>query len=335
MPLFPLFADLSGREVLVVGGGEVAQRKIEALLHAGAGVQVYADALNDAVAEWLAQGRLRRRVGDAFDPSWLEEAWLLVAATDDHAFNAYLAAEAGKRRRLANVVDDAELSTFQIPAVVDRHPLMVAISSGGAAPMLARRLREQLETQFDHSLGEFAQLFARYRADIRRQLPQLAQRRRWFERVIEGPVPMLLRTGQAAAAEQAFQAALHDGGNATTAGSVMLVGAGTGDPGLLTLKALRALNQADLLVCDAAVDPAVIALARRDAARVPMPPDNDARRALLIDHAGAGQRVVCLMPGNAFQRPPDDELPRELTERGIACEVIPGIDTAEDVQPKA
>ena len=327
MPLFPLFADLSGREVLVVGGGEVAQRKIEALLHAGAQVQVYARALNDTLAQWQAQGRLRRREGD-FDPAWLDDVWLLVAATDDHAFNATLAAEAGSRRRLANVVDDAELSTFQIPAIVDREPLLVAISSGGAAPMLARRLREQLETQFDHALGDFARLFARYRPDIRHELPELAQRRRWFERVMDGPVLQLLRTGQTEAAEQAFQSALRSSQDTPAAGSVMLVGAGTGDPGLLTLKALRALNQADLLVCDAAVGDAVLTLARRDATRVPMPTDEEARRNLLIHHANAGQRVVCLKPGNAFQHAPDNRLSSELIAQGIACEVIPGVETA-------
>ena len=327
MPLFPLFADLSGREVLVVGGGEVAQRKIEALLHAGAQVQVYARALNDTLAQWQAQGRLRRREGD-FDPAWLDDVWLLVAATDDHAFNATLAAEAGSRRRLANVVDDAELSTFQIPAIVDREPLLVAISSGGAAPMLARRLREQLETQFDHALGDFARLFARYRPDIRHELPELAQRRRWFERVMDGPVLQLLRTGQTEAAEQAFQSALRSSQDTPAAGSVMLVGAGTGDPGLLTLKALRALNQADLLVCDAAVGDAVLTLARRDATRVPMPTDEEARRNLLIHHANAGQRVVCLKPGNAFQHAPDNRLSSELIAQGIACEVIPGVESA-------
>jgi precorrin-2 dehydrogenase/sirohydrochlorin ferrochelatase len=329
MPLFPLFADLAGREVLVVGGGEVAQRKIEALLHAGAQVQVYAHALNDTLAQWQAQDRLRRREGD-FDPAWLDEVWLLVAATDDHAFNATLAAEAGHRRRLANVVDDAELSTFQIPAIVDREPLQVAISSGGAAPMLARRLREQLETELDHSLGDFARLFARHRADIRRELPQLAQRRRWFERVMEGPVLQLLRTGQREAAEQAFQSALRDSQDTPAVGSVMLVGTGSGDPGLLTLKALRALNQADLLVCDSAVGDAVLTLARRDATRVPMPTDEEARRSLLIQHVNAGQRVVCLKPGNAFQRAPDDRLPSELIAQGIACEVIPGIEATEN-----
>lgn len=324
MSLFPLFADLSGREVLVVGGGEVATRKVEALLQAGAQVQIHAHALGDTLSQWLSQGRLKRREGD-FDPAWLDEVWLVVAATDDRAFNARLAAEAGRRRRLANIVDDAELSTFQVPAIVDRSPLLVAISSGGAAPMLARRLREQLEAQLDHSLGDFAALFARHRADIRRQLPQLARRRRWFEQVLDGPVPVLLRSGQREAAEQAFQGALQNTQDIPAIGSVILIGAGNGDPGLLTLKALRAFNQADLLVCDTDVAPAVLALARRDAERVPMPTDTAQTLALLIRHANNGQRVVALKPGDAFRMPPDDQWSRELGAQGIACEVVAGV----------
>ena len=324
-PLFPLFADLDGREVLVVGGGEVAERKIEALLQAGARVRVHAQALSEALMQWLTEGRIDRLEG-AFDPAWLDHVWLLVAATDNRAFNAELAREAGLRRLLANVVDDAELSTFQIPAIVDRSPLLLAISSGGAAPMLARHLREQLETLLDHSLGDFASLFARHRVAIRQQLPQLAQRRRWFEQVMDGPVPTLLRAGQQAAAEQAFQTALQNSQDTPLSGSVTLVGAGNGDPGLLTLKALRAMNQADLLVCDAALTPAVLALARRDAARLPMPIDHGAQLALLVHHANAGQRVVCLKPGDPFRMPPDDRLPHALIGRGVACEVIAGID---------
>jgi precorrin-2 dehydrogenase/sirohydrochlorin ferrochelatase len=324
MPLFPLFADLSGREVLVVGGGEVAARKIEALLHAGAQVQVHAHALNDTLSQWLAQGRLHRREGD-FDPDWLDHAWLLVAATDDRAFNARLAAEAGKRRRLANIVDDAELSTFQVPAIVDRAPLLIAISSGGAAPMLARQVREQLETLLDHSLGEFARLFARHRATIRHRLPQLAQRRRWFERVIDGPVPMLLQAGQTAAAEKAFQAAMENSAGTPTAGSVMLLDTGNGDPGLVTLKALRALNQADLLLCDDAVTPAILALARRDATRLSIPAEVETLVTALVRHANGGQRVVYLKPGNAFQSASGGGLAQRLTLQGIACEVIPGV----------
>ncbi len=324
MRLFPLFADLSGREVLVVGGGEVATRKIEALLEAGARVQVHADTINASLSKWLAEGRIARLLGD-FDPAWLDRVWLVVAATDDVIFNARLAAEAGQRRLLVNVVDDAALSSFQVPALVDRAPLLVAISSAGAAPMLARRLREHLEAQLDHSLGTFAGLFALNREAIRKQLPNLAQRRRWFEQVMDGPVPALLQSGQIEAAEHAFAAAVSQPSLGSQAGSVTLVGTGPGDPGLLTLKALRAMNQADLLVCDEAVTAAVLALARREASRMPLPADSVALYRLVQEHAKAGQRVVCLRPGNAFQHPPNDRLAPELIACGIVCEVIAGV----------
>jgi precorrin-2 dehydrogenase/sirohydrochlorin ferrochelatase len=329
MPLFPLFANLSGRDVLVVGGGEVAVRKIEALLRAGARVRVHAKALDAVLQDWLAQsglaqGTLSRLEGD-FDPAWLDETWLLVAATDDHAFNARLAEEANRRGLWANIVDDAELSSVQIPAVVDRDPLQVAISSGGAAPMLARRLRERLETELDHSLGDFAALFARHREAIRGRFPVLPQRRRWFDRVIDGPVPTLLRDGRREEAERAFLDALENDQQHDDAGSVALVGTGDGDPGSLTLKALRVLNQADVLVCDPALNPDVVALARRDAVRLIAPLERGAEVALLRRHAEAGRRVVYMKPGDAFRVAPDDSLPSVLEAHGIVYEVVPGI----------
>lgn len=323
MPLFPLFAQLEGRDVLVVGGGEVASRKIEALLQAGARVRVHAHAVGEAVLAWVGAGRVSRLHGE-FDPRWLDEAWLVVAATDDRPFNARLAGEAERRRLFVNVVDDAQLSTFHIPAIVDRTPLQVAISSGGAAPMLARRLREQLEAQLDHSTGELAGLFARHRDAIRDRFPQLAQRRRWFEQVMDGAVPALLQSGNPDAADAAFRDMLQRGPDAPVAGSVILVGTGSGDPGLLTLKALRALNQADVLLHED-VSPGVLAMARRDAPRLPMLLDHHALVGLLDRRVRSGQRVVCLKPGDAFRTPPDDGLHRALAEHGVACEVIAGI----------
>lgn len=323
MPLFPLFAQLEGRCVLVVGGGEVASRKIEALLQAGARVQVHAHAVSQAVRGWIEDGRIDRHEGE-FDPAWLDEAWLVVAATDDRAFNARLASEAERRRLFVNVVDDAELSTFHIPAIVDRAPLQVAISSGGAAPMLARRLREQLEIQLDHSLGDLAALFARHRDAIRERLPDLTQRRRWFEQVMDGTVPTLLQAGERIAADDAVRAMLQHP-DTPAAGSVMLVGTGNGDPGLLTLKALRAMNQADLLLHAADVDAAVLAMARRDAPRRPLPPERNALTELLHERTRAGLRVVCLRAGDAFRDASTDELLRDLARRGVHCEVIAGV----------
>ena len=323
MPLYPIFADLDGRDVLVVGGGEVALRKIDALLRAGARVQVHAHDLHPRLAGWLAEGRLARLEG-RFDEAWLATAWLLVVATDDAALNARLAAMAEARGVFANVVDDARLSSFQVPAVIDRAPLQLAISSGGAAPMLARRLRERLETELDPSLGALAQLFAAHRATIRQRLPDLAQRRRWFDAVIDGPVPALLRAGRDAEATRAFLGMLEPGGLDNRGGRISLVGAGPGDPGALTLAALRAMNLADVLVVDAGVGAAVLDLARKDAAREPAA-EPAACRAQVREHAQAGRHVVWLRPGDGFRVPPFDAMAALLAGDEWPCEVHPGI----------
>ena len=185
MALYPLFADLAGRTVLVVGGGAVAERKIAALLKAGARVRVGAPAITRTIAGHVRAGRVEWRVGN-YEDSWLDQVWLAIAATDDAVANARVAADAQRQRVLVNVVDDAVLSTFHVPAIIDRSPLVVAISSGGTAPMLARAVRARLEMLLDHALGPLAQLLGRYRERIRAAQPQLAARRRFYEKVIEG-----------------------------------------------------------------------------------------------------------------------------------------------------
>lgn len=324
MPLYPLFADLAGREVLVVGGGEVALRKTEALLHAGARVRVHALALHPALAALEAEGRVERLAG-GFDPGWIDAAWLVVVATDDAELNAAIAAQAEARRRLVNVVDDATLSTFQVPAVVERAPLQLAISSGGAAPMLARRLRERLETELDPALGELAGLFAAHRADIRARLPDLARRRRWFDAVIDGPVPALLREGRADDAAQAFVAQLARSEELPGGGRASLVGTGPGDPGQLSLAALRAMNLADVLLVDRDVGAAVQALARKDAAREPAPADPQACAVQVRAHADEGRHVVWLRPGDGFREPPYAAIADALARAPWPCELLPGI----------
>ncbi|MCD0504765.1 precorrin-2 dehydrogenase/sirohydrochlorin ferrochelatase family protein, partial [Bordetella petrii] len=180
MKLFPLFADLQHRRVLVVGGGDVAARKVQVLLEASADVRVGAPALVPELAQLADSGRIQFVQG-SFQAGWLDDAWLVVAATDDRDVNAAVAQAAQDRRIFSNVVDDAELSSFQVPSIVDRSPLIVAISSSGVAPVLARRLRERVESLFDHSLGSLAALAARHRPRIRAQRPDLKQRRRFYD----------------------------------------------------------------------------------------------------------------------------------------------------------
>ncbi|KAB7771810.1 NAD(P)-dependent oxidoreductase [Xanthomonas maliensis] len=322
MPLFPLFANLQDRAVLVIGGGEVATRKVLALLKAGAQVRVHAHALAPELEGLRMQGRLTTLDG-RFDPSWIDGVWLVVAATDDGALNREVAAAAGARQRLVNVVDDAELSTYQVPAIVDRDPLVIAISSAGAAPMLARRLRERLERELHASVGALAALFAQHRERIREQLPDMNRRRRWFDQVIDGQVPRLLQAGDTAAAEAAFAAALDAVDNVPARGSVQWVGAGPGDPGLLTLDALRALNLADVLLLAADVPAMVVELARRDAHRQAWPQTEREQQTVVLDLVGAGLHVVVLQLGSGDAIPPT--LEAALHAQGVVSVRVPGL----------
>ncbi|MFC3816861.1 siroheme synthase CysG [Lysobacter sp. GCM10012299] len=336
-PLFPVFADLRGRDVLVVGGGTVAQRKAEALLEAGARVRLGAPSLNRPLARHVAEGRIEHLDG-AFDAHWLDGAWLAIAATDDDAVNQAVAAAGEARRIWVNVVDDAQASSVQIPARIERGLLQVAISSGGGAPMLARHLREKLESELDESLGALAELLERERPRIRARFPDIGQRRRFFERLLAGPLPALLRQRRKLAAEREFSAALAGSNEAvsdTIRGSVALVGAGPGDPGLLTLRALRVLNEADVILHDRLVSKDVLQLVRRDALRIEVGKQagnhhttQQQIHALMLEHARAGKRVVRLKGGDPFVFGRGGEELEVLRADGIAFEVVPGITAA-------
>jgi len=331
--LFPIFADLRNRPVLVVGGGQVAERKAQALIDAGALVRIGSPTLTPALRRHLANGRIAHLRG-VFVEDWLDGVWLAIAATDDASVNRAVA-DAGVARRLwVNVVDDVESSGFQVPAVVHRGPLQVAISSGGSAPMLARHLREKLETLLDESLGAFAALLARRRDAIRQRFPVLQERRQFFDRLLSGPLQRLLRHGQHDVAEAAFDVAM-DHSFTTSVGSVALVGAGPGDPGLLTLRALRLLNEADVILHDRLVAPEVIALARRDAERIDVGKQAGGRQmeqsrihTLMLELAREGKRVVRLKGGDPFVFGRGGEELEFLRAHAIDFEVVPGITAA-------
>lgn len=333
MKLYPLFADLSGRLVLVVGGGVVGERKAAALLEAGARVAVGAPDLTPALLGWVKEGRVQWLQG-SFEESWLDDAWLVVAATSDKMLHQHIAALAEARRLFINIVDDAEQSSFHVPAVIDRSPVTIAISSGGHAPMLARLLRERLETLIDPVVGSVATLLAQMRHRIRARLPDLALRRRFYERLLNGPVQSLLRRGQWALAEATTERLL-DATEATPAGSVVLLGAGPGDPGLLTLRGLRALNEADVILHDRLVSVEVLALARRDAERIEVAKQagnhhttQSQIHALMLAHAKAGRRVVRLKGGDPFVFGRGGEELEFLRSHDIPYEVVPGITAA-------
>jgi len=332
--LFPLFADLRNRPVLVVGGGVVAVRKIAALRSAGARVRVGSPELAYELQKLLANKEIEYFDG-TFQEHWLDDVWLVVAATDDVEVNQHIAAAAEARRLFVNVVDDAELSSYQVPSVIERGPLQIAISSAGAAPMLARHIREKLEAQFDESYGELTTLLAQHRERIRQHLPVLPQRRRWFEKLLQGPVLSLLRQKQTIKAEHALLTALSQQDASAKQGSVALVGAGPGDAGLLTLRALRLLNEADVILHDRLVSKEVLALARRDAEFIEVAKESghhyttqDGIHALLLEHANAGKRVVRLKGGDPFIFGRGGEECEVLRANDIPFEVVPGVTAA-------
>ncbi|KAF1006940.1 MAG: Siroheme synthase [Luteibacter sp.] len=333
MLLYPLFADLSGRLVLVVGGGAVAERKVSRLLDAGAIVRLVAPELTPSLRTWTNDGRVAH-VAALFDEVHLKGAWLAIAATSDTVVNRRLADAAQHRRVWANVVDDAEASAFHVPAVIDRAPLCVAISSGGHAPMFARLVRERLEALLDPSLGALALLAGALRDRIRRHLPAPAARRAFYETLFHGRVATLLRSGRPEEAQQAAEEELAGERSAVT-GSVVLVGAGPGDPGLLTLSGLRALNEADVILHDRLVSPEVLALARRDAERIEVGKEagrhhvtQERIHVLMIAFARAGRRVVRLKGGDPFVFGRGGEELEALRDAGVPYEVVPGITAA-------
>lgn len=341
MDYFPLFLNVRGRAVLVVGGGSVAARKIGLLRAAGARVTVGAPALDAELATLVERGELRWQRGE-FDRNWLPHQTLVIAATDDRAVNAKVARGADALNIPVNVVDDPELSRFIVPAIVDRSPIVIAISSGGRAPVLARRVRAQLESVLDESLGQLADLAERFRGRAKQLFHSVSARRQFWERVFDSAVPSLIKARRQDEAERQVLALLNAAENPqpatsaqSTAGHVSLVGAGPGDPGLLTLNALRALQQADVIVHDQLVSPAVLALARRDADLIDVgkkagdhKTSQERINALLVELAQQGKRVVRLKGGDPFIFGRGGEELEQLRAHAVSFDVVPGITAA-------
>ena len=330
MRYFPLFADLHDRCVLVVGGGAVAERKVRLLLESGARVQLVAP----EVTAWLRENPSVTVHRGPFDPQHFEGAVLAIAATDDRAVNAAVAAAGRERNVLVNVVDVAELSSFIVPAIVDRSPLVIAISTGGVAPVLARLVRERLEALLDGSFGQLAGLLQRWRERIKGGLPDVNARRRFYESVVRGQVSALVRRNDLPGAERELARVLQHA-DAPRRGSVVLVGAGPGDAGLLTLNALRALQEADVILHDRLVADEVLNLARRDADRIcvgKMAGGHSVSQGrineLLLEQARLGRRVVRLKGGDSFIFGRGGEELEFLEQHGIPFEVVPGITAA-------
>jgi uroporphyrin-III C-methyltransferase/precorrin-2 dehydrogenase/sirohydrochlorin ferrochelatase len=337
MRFLPVFLDLRTGPILLVGGGELARAKLRLLLSAGARVRWYA-----------TDGHRGMNGLDAPDAARIEHAEGDPLTADLSGLIAVLCAGAGElgpamsaRAKAVglpvNVMDDLQHSTFIFPAIVDRGDVVVAVGTGGASPVVARRVRESIEAMLPARIGDLATFIGRWRKSIHGRISEFPLRRRFWEHVVDGPIGALVLAGRADEAEAALKniadPSAFAGAQAGQAeGRVTLVGAGPGDPDLLTIKALRALQDADIIFYDELVSRQVLDRARRDAARIPVGRrvgkpgiGQDAINRLLIDAAQSGQRAVRLKGGDPFIFGRGGEEVEALREAGVACSVIPGI----------
>lgn len=333
MDYLPLFHDLKGRLVLVVGGGEVALRKARLLADAGACLRVVAPSIDQSLVALVAEsgGESRARNYTADD---LHGCVLAIAATDSEPTNAQVSADARTIGIPVNVVDAPELCSVIFPAIVDRSPLMIAVSSGGDAPVLARLMRARIETWIPAAYGQLAGLARRYRARVKARFANVQQRRIFWEEVFQGPIAEQALSGRQAQAEQLLEEKLA-GAREHLLGEVYLVGAGPGDPDLLTFRALRLMQQADVVLYDRLVAPAILELCRRDADRIYVGKQR-ANHALpqeqinqqLVALAKQGKRVLRLKGGDPFIFGRGGEEIEELAANGVPFQVVPGITAA-------
>lgn len=336
MQTFPLFMSLQGRRALVVGGTEAAARKVELLLSAGAQVSLIADTVVGEIAQLIDEGRISW-AGRAFDEADLSGVSLVVVASDDEALQTRVSLAAQQRCLPVNVVDRPKLSSFIMPAIVDRAPITIAISTGGAAPALARRLRAEIERAMPAAIGRLARFAEVFREQVRRTLDQPRARRRFWDRVFEGRIAELALAGDEIGARRELIRLL-DGTRRETGpatGMVHLVGAGPGDPDLLTMKAHRLLQRADVVVYDRLVSAEVLAMARRDAERIYVGKrrashclSQDEINHRLVALARAGKSVVRLKGGDPLVFGRGGEEIEALACAGIAVEVVPGVTAA-------
>ena len=339
MDYLPLFLQLRSQPVVVVGGGRIAIRKVELLRRSGAQITVVSPELRVELDQLARRGELHY-VAEKFAPAHLDGATLVVAATNDHEVNVAVSEAARARKIPVNVVDNPALSTFIFPAIVDRSPIIVATSSGGESPVLARRVREQIEALLPQKLGALARFMGVRRKTVQNTLGALARRPFW-ERIVSGIVGTRVLAGDEAGAEKAFESELRTSQlttSPTTGGSglgeVYLIGAGPGDPDLLTLRALQLLQQADVVLYDRLVPDAVLERSRRDAERIFVGKQagdhtvQDRINELLVHHARKGQRVARLKGGDPFVFGRGGEEIEVLAHHGIPYISVPGITAA-------
>ena len=345
MDFLPIFMDVRGRTCLIVGGGEVAARKVQMLLRAGAKVEVVAPELGNTMQTFNQEGKIQW-IEAGFDPAHLQNPALVYAATDRQSINQQVSELAKEKNIPVNVVDTPSLCNFITPSIIDRSPVVAAISTGGASPVLARLIRSRLESMIPAAYGQFATLAAKFR-DTAKEKIDPKNRRLFWEKAFQGPIAEMIFSGRTDEAEQAMNKMVEtccraDGGEPLNSGEVYLIGGGPGDPDLLTFRALRLMQQADVVVYDRLISPAVLDLTRRDADRMYVGKERDNHSVpqdqinqLLVDLAKQGKRVARLKGGDPFIFGRGGEEIELLAEHQIPFQVVPGITAASGISSYA
>jgi len=334
MDFFPIFMNLRNRDCLIIGGGEVATRKASLLLDAHAKLIVIAPTLTDTLAEWATSGRISHEARE-FSADDVNGKSLIIAATDDEIINQAVHSAATAKNIPVNVVDNPGLCEFIVPSIVDRSPVVAAISTGGASPVLARMIRSKLESLLPSAYGRLASMTANFRERVKARFENPNDRRLFWERVLAGPAAEMVFAGRDADAEKEITKSLNDAKQDDKVGEVYLIGAGPGDPDLLTFRALRLMQQADVVVHDRLVSQQVIDLSRRDAERIYVGKERDNHAVpqedinhLLARLAKEGKRVCRLKGGDPFIFGRGGEEIDTLVEEGVSFQVVPGITAA-------
>lgn len=331
---FPAFLDMTGQHVVLVGGGPNAERKAARLIHHGARIDIIAPELSDSLASSVASGQLNHLPRN-WQASDFAGACLVVAASDDRQENSAIAVAASAAGTWTNVANQPELSNFLIPSLIDRTPLLIAVSSSGTSPVLARLLTARIDAFLPHTYSELGKLADRYRLRIRNEIGNWRQRRRFWERLLNGRLGELILQGRHSNADAALEQALREHDDNQTAGEVYLVGAGPGDPDLLSFRALRLMQQCDVVLYDRLVSEPIMALVNAGADRVYVGKQSshhvvpqESINSLLVTHAQSGKRVLRLKGGDPFIFGRGGEEIETLAAKGIPFQVVPGITAA-------
>jgi uroporphyrin-III C-methyltransferase/precorrin-2 dehydrogenase/sirohydrochlorin ferrochelatase len=334
MDFFPIFLDIKNKTALVVGGGDVASRKVSLLLNAQGRVQVVSPKLCASLQALLEEGKISHEQRE-FTVADLDGALLVIAATDDTEVNRLISEQAQARNIPVNVVDQPELCSFVVPSIIDRSPVVAAVSTGGASPVLARLIRSRLETLIPAGYGRLAKLARQFRGQVKAKFDRPADRRIFWEKVLQGGVAERVFSGHMEEANAAMQKALAESNEPTPTGEVYLVGGGPGDPDLLSFRALRLMQQADVVVYDRLVAKPILELTRKDADRIYVGKERNVHamrqeeiNALLVELAKQGKRVVRLKGGDPFIFGRGGEEIDTLSAEGIPFQVVPAVTAA-------